>query len=194
MDKPLIAIPVKPFGVAKRRLAGVLDAAERSRLGREVASRTIAAAQRTGAHVAVVTADRGVAAWARSQGTSVIVDPGSGLDNAALAAVEAAHGVPWVIVHADLPLVAPADMVTALDALETDGSVIAPSYNGGTSVLGGRGAFTFRYGPGSFHRHLAQAPQMTVLTTIGLAIDLDAPSDLEAAKRHALGSWLSEFA
>lgn len=193
MNNPLVVIPVKPFGVAKRRLAGVLDAPHRSRLGREVASRTIDAARASGAGVAIVTADPGVAEWARRQDAAVVSDPGLGLDEAARAAVEAAQGRPWVVLHADLPLIAPADVAAVLAALETNGSVIAPSYDGGTSALGGSGSFSFRYGPGSFHRHFAAAPRMQVVARVGLAIDLDAPSDLEAARRHRRGSWLAEF-
>lgn len=194
MQAPLIAIPVKPFGVAKRRLAPVLDAGRRSRLGREVAARTIAAAQATGVPVAVVTADAGVMAWAGNQGANVVVDPGRDLNVAAQAAVRAAGSRPWMILHADLPLVEPADLLAVITELKTAGSVIAPSYDGGTSVLAGSGPFPFRYGPASFRRHIACAPhRLKVLVRVGLAIDLDAPSDLAAARQHPRGAWLSDF-
>ena len=54
----LAAIPIKPFGVAKRRLSTRLDAPARSRLGKAVAARTAAAAVERGAHD-VVTAGGG---------------------------------------------------------------------------------------------------------------------------------------
>ncbi|MFZ0492300.1 MAG: 2-phospho-L-lactate guanylyltransferase [Acidimicrobiia bacterium] len=194
MQLPLIAIPVKPFGVAKRRLSPVLDAKRRSVLGREVAARTMAAARATGAPVAVVTADAGVKTWARSQGVGVITDPGQGLSAAARAAVAAAGSRPWVILHADLPLIAPGDLELVIAGLKDAGSMIAPSYNGGTSVLAGRGAFPFRYGPASFRRHLAMArPSPVVVVRVGLAIDLDGPSDLAIASRHPRGVWLADF-
>ena len=53
----LAAIPIKPFGVAKARLAPVLGQAERSRLGRAIAARTAGLAAAAGAEVVVVTAD-----------------------------------------------------------------------------------------------------------------------------------------
>ena len=60
----LAAIPIKPFGVAKRRLSTRLDAPARSRLGKAVAARTAAAATDAGALVAIVTGDADVAAAA----------------------------------------------------------------------------------------------------------------------------------
>jgi 2-phospho-L-lactate guanylyltransferase len=192
--QPLVAIPVKPFGVAKRRLSPVLDAKRRSVLGREVAARTVAAARATGVPVAVVTADAGVEGWARSQGADVITDPGLGLSAAARAAVAAAGSRPWIILHADLPLIAPSDLAPVIAGLEDARSIIAPSYDGGTSVLAGFGAFRFRYGPASFRRHLALArPSPTVVVRAGLAIDLDGPSDLATASRHPRGVWLADF-
>ena len=86
----LAAIPIKPFGVAKARLAGNLDARSRSRLGKAVAARTAAAATDAGALVAVVTGDSGVASWARSNGYLTIDERDStrgGLNGAAEAVV-----------------------------------------------------------------------------------------------------------
>jgi 2-phospho-L-lactate guanylyltransferase len=192
--QPLIAIPVKPFGVAKRRLSPVLDAKRRSVLGREIAARTVAAARATGAPVAVVTADSGVEAWARNQGVGVIADPGQGLSAAACAAVAAAGSRPWIILHADLPLIAPSDLAPVVAGLETAGSMIAPSYDGGTSVLAGFGVFPFHYGPASFRRHVALArPAPVVIVRVGFAVDLDGPSDLLTASRHPRGVWLADF-
>ena len=192
--QPLVAIPVKPFGVAKRRLSPVLDARRRSVLGREVAARTVAAARATGAPVAVVTADPGVGTWARSQGVGVISDPGQGLNAAARAVVETAADRPWIILHADLPLITPGDLELVLAGLADTGSIIAPSYDGGTSALAGLGGFPFRYGPGSFRRHLALArPAPNIVVRVGFAIDLDEPKDLVAASRHPRGVWLADF-
>jgi 2-phospho-L-lactate guanylyltransferase len=196
MRSPLIALPVKPFGVAKRRLSPVLDARQRSRLGREVAARTIGAAQATGAVVAVVTGDAGVRLWARDLGVATIDDRRESLDVAGSVAVAAANrqGRPWIVAHADLPLVAASDFVAIIEALERADVVIAPSYDGGTSVLAGTAGFAFRYGRGSFRRHLGTAQQpIAVVVRLGLALDLDGPSDLAAAAHHPRGCWLSEY-
>ena len=191
----LAAIPIKPFGVAKRRLSDRLDAAARSRIGRAVAARTAAAATDAGALVAVVTGDDGVAGWARAHGYLTIDERAvleTGLDGAATAVVlEAAQRQrPWAVIHADLPLVTPAAL-SRVFALSQIGTVLVPSYDGGTNVIGGNGAsFRFSYGPGSFHRHLAAHPRSIVSTHPQLALDLDDPADLERALAHPTGAWI----
>lgn len=189
--KPLIAIPVKPFGVAKARLSPVLDAPQRRRLGTTVAAHTVTTAVRTGATTVVVTGDAGVARWAHRLGVDVVADAGTGLDGAARAAVAHAGGRrPWIILHADLPLLDSRDLERPLVAVSDGRPVLAPSYDGGTTLLGATTeAFEFSYGPGSFHRHLqAAGGTALVVTAPGLMLDLDDPRDL-AAVRHTL-TWL----
>ena len=41
MTPPLAGVPIKPFGIAKARLAPALDAGARSRLGRAIAAHTL---------------------------------------------------------------------------------------------------------------------------------------------------------
>jgi len=191
----LAAIPIKPFGVAKRRLANHLDASARSRVGKAIAGRTAEAATDAGALVAVVTADPGVAGWARSLGYLTIDETGtagSGLDGAAVAAVNEARRRqrPWAIVHADLPLVTPAALSSVFAAAQ-HGTVLVPSYDGGTNVVAGTGsAFVFSYGTASFHRHLAANPDARVLTNPQLTLDLDTGDDLARALRLDEGAWL----
>jgi 2-phospho-L-lactate guanylyltransferase len=186
----LIAIPVKPFGVAKSRLQPAVNASRRSRLGKMIAARTAVEARATGARVAVVTADEGVAGWARDLEFEVVWEaPGAGLNAAASAAVASAEGdrSDWLILHADLPLVSRVDITAAIDRHRPDRYVIAPSYDGGTGLIMGSGAFPFSYGPGSFHRHVRAANgNADVVIRSGLALDLDTPRDLEAARNHGL--------
>ena len=189
---PLIAIPVKPFGVAKARLSPVLDASQRRRLGMSVAAHTVTTAVRTGVTTVVVTGDRGVARWANGLGVDVVADSGTGLDGAARAAVAHAGGVgrPWIILHADLPILQSRDLAEPLAAVSAGRPALAPSYNGGTTLVGAAAdTFDFSYGPGSFHRHLHAAGEAAVVvTTPGLMLDLDDPRDL-AAIQHTL-TWL----
>lgn len=188
----LIAIPVKPFGVAKNRLQPALDAAQRSRLGKLIAARTAMQAQATGARVAVVTGDDGVAGWARGHGVEIVRESSEyapGLNGAAAAAVDAAERdeSDWLILHADLPLVSRADLEAAMSRHRPGRFVLAPSYDGGTGLIMGSGAFPFSYGPGSFHRHLrATDGNADVVIRSGLALDLDTPRDLEAARNHGM--------
>jgi 2-phospho-L-lactate guanylyltransferase len=192
----LIAIPLKPFGVAKQRLAPVLDSGQRRRLGRAVAAHVITTALGTGSKVAVVTGDDGVAAWANRLGASVIAEhPGGGLNGAAAAAVAEARReqLAWMILHADLPTLSPSDLSAALDATPARRVVLAASHNGGTSLIAASlDRFPFAYGPASFRRHFAAAARHPhrVLVRTGLAIDLDGPHDLAVAAQLAGGRWL----
>jgi 2-phospho-L-lactate guanylyltransferase len=191
----IAALPIKPFGIAKKRLSPILGPGARSQLGRAIAARTASLCAEAGADVHIITSDDGVAAWAKEHDLAVIrEDPslGNGLDGAALAAARHAAQlhVPWVIVHADLPVAKAADLRGVFEAA-TAGPVIAPSYDGGTNLISGsEPRFAFSYGPGSFHRHLAQAPHATVIVAPRLALDLDTPQDLARATASTAGAWL----
>ncbi len=187
---------MKRFYVAKQRLAPVLSARERSRLGRDLAARTLLAVQEAGAEPVVLAADHQVAHWATARGVSVLIDRRGGLDDAAAGLVAEARAThrPWLVVHADLPLVTPADVRQALTVLEAGRSPIAPADDGGTSLVGGTGEMRFAYGPASFHRHLARLTEGQVLISLGLSLDLDDSADLMAARSHHRGSWLRRYA
>lgn len=195
MRKPLIAIPLKPFGDAKGRLAGALPAGKRAFLGRALAQRTVALSVESGAATVVLAGSAEIAAWASRLGVAVAEDGGRGLNNAARLAVEHAGKERWIICHADLPLLTPFDLNRAVEAVTAGGSVIAPSSDGGTSLIGSAGgAIEFAYGPGSFRRHLARlAPRdVSVLVSTGLCLDVDTPEDLEASLGHPRGKWLRD--
>lgn len=194
-----VAVPVKPFGVAKARLAPILDAAARRRLGPTVVAHTLEAATQAGGRVAVVTADADVARWAKGQGVEVVPEapPGSGLNRAAQAAVAVASRLemPWAIVHADLPLLRPDDLVAVFDALSTGHVALAPSHDRGSNVVAAAlDRFPFSYGPDSFGRHLTAAARLQlpvrVLVRTRLALDLDGPDDLRSVLLHPDGAWM----
>lgn len=195
MVQVVIGVPVKPFGVAKRRLADVLDADERARLGRALAVRTVTAVAEAGARPLILSADDQVTEWSRSIGVEVLLDEGSSLDRAATAAVALirGRGAAWGVLHADVPTLTSRDLGSAIEHLAEGAAVISPSSDGGTSFIGAcLDEFVFRYGPGSFHRHLAglggESPRVVVRR--GLALDLDTPYDLQAAAGTTEGAWL----
>ncbi len=192
----LAAIPVKPFGVAKARLADQLNPDQRARLGKAIAARTAILSRQAGADVFVITGDDGVAEWASGLGFAVLPEgPVPSLDGAAhtAAATAAAREQRWVIVHADLPLATATDLRTVF-ALAAHAPVVVPAHDGGTNLLAGSDpAFPFAYGPGSFRRHLAAAPQSKVVTHPRLAMDLDTPSDLVHVRQADGGLWLARF-
>lgn len=191
----LVGVPVKRFFVAKRRLAAVLDPASRSRLGRDLAAHTLETIAEAGGDPLVLAADDEVAAWAKQAGWATVVDQGTGLDDAATRAVDMAGAErrSWLVAHADLPLLTAADIGAALSALENRGEVIAPSNDGGTSLVGAGRPFRFAYGSASFHRHLPRLRDPIVLVRLGLALDLDDASDLDAARTHPSGAWLDRY-
>ena len=194
----LAALPVKPFGVAKARLGPALRDSVRARLSKAVAARTGAIAAAAGADVAVITADAGVARWARREGFGVIPEKQgkSSLNGAAETAISVAKstGTAWAIIHADLIVVQPHDF-SAVFGLASAGIVLAPSHDGGTNVIAGSGDSTieFKYGQGSFARHLAACPEASVVSRPGLALDLDTPRDLERAMAMEHSAWLEDL-
>ncbi len=195
---PLLGIPVKPFGVAKQRLHPRLDAPSRSRLGREVARRTAQVASDAGADVVFVTGDAGVRRWAQGHGYLTLDESPSetsGLDGAAAAVRDLAveQGRPWLLLHADVPLVSVADIVALLEPLAAGKAVIAPSYDGGTTALGAHRFIEFSYGAGSYHRHLRSMPDAAVVVRPGLAHDLDTVADLDEIRSCRRGRWIEDI-
>lgn len=190
---PTAVIPLKGFPVAKGRLSPVLDQQQRSLLARTTAGRVVRACADGGFDITIVTGDEAVTAWAGQHSATVIPDPSQGLDAACRVAIEQCEG-PWIIVHGDLPLLDGAAMSDARTTLAGGGSVIAPSRDGGTNLLGANERIRLSYGPGSFHRHLAAlSTPVTVRIDIKTLIELDTPGDLTAAAGLPGGAWLSPF-
>lgn len=185
----IVIIPVKSFRLGKQRLASALDDAQRSRLGRALATHVAETVEEAGLLVMFVTDDPEVAAWATSAGFPSLPDPGQGLNAAAAAGVEWADlsKSSWIVLHSDLPLLRAGD----LRALATiRGDVIAPSSDGGTSAISARSSIEFAFGPASFHKHLPQLHSPTIVARTGLLLDIDSPSDLASALAHPGGRWM----
>jgi 2-phospho-L-lactate guanylyltransferase len=176
--RPAAIVPIRSFD-GLTRLAAALDARERNALMRRLAERTTTAAGDAGAAVTVVTGDGAVRIWAEGRGFAVIDEPEPpGLDAAASAGIDGVHGA-WMIIHADLPAITAVDLGRVMRVLDDGRRVLAPSHDGGTSLIGGSGiTFAFSYGVGSFRRHLAAVPDAVVLARPGLALDLDRPQDI----------------
>jgi len=192
---PLAIVPLKGFRIAKRRLD--LPDDRREELARAVAGRVLGACHTAGIESLVVTESPDVGEWAHGLGAGTVADPGAGGLDAASArgvAVAFGRGLPWLVVHADLPLLDAGDLEAISRSMTDGGFVIAPSRDGGTNLLGGTGLLAFRYGPGSFHRHLhAVERPVTVIVRPGTAIEIDTLDDLRAAARLPAGRWLARF-
>jgi 2-phospho-L-lactate guanylyltransferase (CobY/MobA/RfbA family) len=145
--RPLVGIPVKPFGVAKQRLHLRLDPATRSVLGRRIAARTAATVADAAADVVIIAGDSGVRRWAANLELETIGEPDAGGLNGAAAALRdhaISGGRAWMVLHADLPLISDGEMRAVLEPLRAGAAVVAPSHDGGTSALGGTGRLDFR--------------------------------------------------
>ena len=193
MAQALAALPIRSFRDAYQRLAGTLDPERRASLARALASRTASAIREAGPRPLIVSSAPEVREWAADRGCEVRSDPpGGGLNAAAREIVRLAGDRPWLILHSDLPCLTPGEVETALETLLAGRRVVAPSYDGGTSALGGRGPFPFAYGVASFHRHLAAGPAPVVISSLGFQLDIDSPADLFVTARHPRGTWLVE--
>ena len=154
------------------RLSSTLDHEQRSHLAHTLASGVLTAVTTAGLRAIVITSAGDVARWARDNEATVCEDPCIGLSGAAIAGVSMAGSAPWLVVHADLPLVTPEAIAAVADACES-ATVLVPSYDGGTTVIASRGSFDFSYGVGSFQRHYASAPDAAVIVSPELSIDID---------------------
>lgn len=179
-----VLIPVKAFHLAKARLAGTLAPAERASLARAMASLVLAAAAPL--PVYVVCDDEEVARWAGSGGAHVVWRPGHGLNGAVTSGVAALADVGFtsaVVAHSDLPLAVQLDRLVA----GPGGVLLVPDRReDGTNVavVPTDASFTFAYGPGSFHRHVAEAQRLGLAITVvrepdALGWDVDLPDDLD---------------
>lgn len=189
-----VIIPVKPPGEGKLRLSGVLDVDARNRLVRAMLDRVVDAvsAARHVDHIRILGASR----HDQSAAIPLLEEPGGGLNAAltqALAEAEAAGASRVVFIAADLPHIAPRD-VEALAGATRETVAIAPDRHGtGTNAIAlplpQAGGFTFAYGPDSFAAHDAEACRLgldiDVITSPGLARDVDVPEDLA----DAAGIW-----
>jgi 2-phospho-L-lactate guanylyltransferase (CobY/MobA/RfbA family) len=163
-------------------------------LGQALAERTAIVAVDAGLLPLFIAGDPEVAEWALSQGFPSLPDDGHGLDDAADTGTAWADetGSHWIVIHCDLPLLSVPDLAALETSLIQHGMVLAPSADGGTSAMGGRGAHhRFRYGPGSFRRHLAYCRGAGVVARLGLLHDVDTFADLVSARNHPHGAWLA---
>ena len=188
-------VPVRGLEHGKSRLAPVLDPAGRARLNRWLLERTLAVIGRRDGdlgHCVVVSPCAAALALARSAGAVALPEStGAGLNRAVSRAASCAaeHGARRVLV---LPCDLPKLTIRSLAALAraargAQRMVIAPDRAGtGTNALlvGAQQPFEFRFGEGSYARHLSLAAERgwsaAICSRPELAFDLDTPEDFAA--------------
>ncbi len=186
-------VPVKRFAVSKCRLAGVLDPAARRQLSIAMLRDVLAAVAATPGFDRVVLATS--EPTAAGFGCPVIDDGGGDL-NAAIAraavALEAAQVERMLVIAADLPRAAPAEIARVLVAgKEAPVVVVADARGLGTNalLLSPPGAMAPCFGADSRARHAAAARNLGLpsreLRLPSLGFDVDEPEDLARLARAA---------
>ena len=173
---PTALIPVRTGPTAKRRLAHVLSARERTELVRELLDHVAGVLVSVGIDVTVMSPEP-----VDVPHVQTMTDPAPGL-NAAIAAALADAVLPVLIVHADLPLLSSPDVELVL-ADDAD-VVVARSYDGGTNGLLLRSFIRPAFGAGSALLHAQRARgaglRASVLDIPGFALDVDDEVGLSA--------------
>ena len=185
-------LPVRALREGKSRLAGVLAPAARQRLSERFLKHILAVTTGVlgGARTLVVSRDSRALAIARAHGATALQEADGGGLNRALAQ-GAAHAA-WrgaeatLVLPADLPLIAGEDLRVLIRlARGRRHLVIARDRAGtGTNALftAPAGEYPYRFGSGSFRRHLYEARRLglgaRILRRPALAFDIDTPRDL----------------
>ena len=193
-------VPVKPLRRGKSRLAGVLSEDERAELNRSLLQNTLKtyAELREVEEVLVISRDPQALAIARHYGARTVREDGQPELNTALkratviAQVYATRGV--LVLPADLPLVTREDVLTLIERVgEQPTVVIAPDRHGtGTNALliSPPGLIEYDFGENSFERHCRQAREagarLEIVNLPALGLDLDLPEDLELVRKFEL--------
>ncbi|WP_430396026.1 2-phospho-L-lactate guanylyltransferase [Ferrovibrio sp.] len=193
---PLVLIPCRPFTQGKSRLAPVLNPAAREALCRRFLHDTLAriATLVPKSDIHVVTADREATAMAAAAGISTLEETQAGLNEALSGAItqlarqrQDFQQRSLLLLPTDLPLATPAALRAALD-MPAD-ILLVPDHAGqGTNLLrlgpGIAPRFSFRFGPGSFLLHQAEAARLGITPRLlpepTLACDIDTPEDYAA--------------
>lgn len=173
-------VPLKAPGGRKSRLAGFVDEAERARLGQCWFEHVVDVLGRI-AEPVVLAAER-PEGWAGDWRP----DQGRGLNAEIQAVYDSLRPGPVAVFHADLPKLSEQDALALFAAAVRNGCAIAPDRHGtgtnGLAIADGR-RFRFAFGAGSFARHRTEAAAgFEIVERPGLALDVDTPADLEAAR------------
>jgi 2-phospho-L-lactate/phosphoenolpyruvate guanylyltransferase len=188
----ILLIPFKSLATAKQRLAGALNAEQRSTFAEAMLRDVLhaAVAMKNRIDVAVVTGDPHAQMLARESGCLIIEDT---RNESETAAIEMAtewcerHGYDTtIVVPADIPLIAAAELHRVLDAAPAEGAVFVPAYDRrGSNCILRRPAsiIPLRFGNDSFLPHCEvmqhTGKDLIILEMPGIGLDVDNPHELE---------------
>lgn len=191
-------VPLKSSERAKSRLAEILDPEQRAQLFYAMAKRVIGALRASKGidAVAVVTASREVAAFAKTLGATPILQSSDvGMSPALASALQVLRPMQparVLMLPGDLPLISSTAVDAVLTAADSDASIVLvpDRRREGTNALlcAPPDALAPHFGGCSFERHLAAARATGLATHVmevaELALDLDCPDDLNYLHRH----------
>jgi 2-phospho-L-lactate guanylyltransferase len=190
-------IPVKPLYRAKTRLSSVLAPAQRQELAETMLRHVLQVVTQVPQIIGtlVVSRDGRALSIAREYGARTVQESGTPELNSALMRATQVVGR-WrgngvLVLPADLPLIAEADLVGMLELAQHNPSIVIATDDNedGTNAMLIRppGLIPYAYGTGSFHRHVELARKagadVQVYQSKRLALDIDVPADLEAYER-----------
>jgi 2-phospho-L-lactate guanylyltransferase len=183
-------VPVKGLQRAKARLAEHLGATERAEVVAALLADTFALCESaTFLSWWVVSDDETVLGDAAERGFATVADPGTGLNPALAAALDAAAQAgasSATIVPCDVPLAWAGDLQDLLDTGATSDVVVVPSRDGGTNglFLGPPGVMPPLFGAGSLRAHIEEAERRSIRCSIlslpRLELDIDTIEDVDA--------------
>ena len=193
MSRTAVLIPFKA-DQRKSRLSRVLDLSQRHRLAELMLADVLGAFRRAGLLPScyVVSSDVKVLNFARRLGVRTISEPRDEGVNAAVGIGVRTLGRDrdFMVVPSDLPLLAPAEVKTALALKRSFDCVISPSRSfNGTNLLifSGKTAPALSYDSNSFWNHLSGAARkgqsLAVYCSEGVLSDVDTPEDLRTLSR-----------
>ncbi len=187
-------VPVKPLNRSKSRLASVLNPRLRESLSRQMLEQTLQTLSQVDeiSGVLTVSRDGAVLALARQYGAQTVQESGAPELNAALTRATQVVIATWharsvLILPSDIPLMRAQDIreLLALATLSDNIILATDRQRDGTNALFMRppGLIPYRYGPGSFQRHIEEARAVGIEPIVydspTLSLDVDTPADLD---------------
>ena len=188
----MILVPVKDLVHAKQRLSGMLPQSSRTEFAQAMLQDVLESLwEFDGDEVILVTSDPFAMELAWSHGFGIVRDDSNQSETEAIAmATRVCEGrgiQSTLVIPADIPLIAVAELEAIYANAPQTGSVLVPAHDGrGTNAVLRRPAalFPLRFGNDSFLPHLAAAEATdkacVVLSLAGIGLDIDTPEDLQA--------------
>lgn len=190
--KVILLIPFKSLATAKQRLAGALNAQQRSEFAEAMLRDVLhaAAGVMDRIDVALVTGDARAQRLAQEHGFIIIEDTRNESETAAIEMATAwceQRGYDMtVVVPADIPLITSDELHRVLDAAPCVGAVFVPAYDRrGSNCILRRPAslIPLRFGNDSFLPHCEAmkhtGKELIILELAGIGLDVDNPHELE---------------